>query len=66
MFSLCEAMKWNHLPVAGGLYDQDPQLVDGFMIIFSARAEYEAEQERKREREMGKNKNMRRGASRTR
>lgn len=66
MFSLCEAMKWNHLPVSGGLYDQDPDLLDGFMIIFSARAEHEAEEERKREREANRNSGGRRVAGRRR
>jgi hypothetical protein len=48
MFSMCENMKWSHLPVAGGLYDQDPDLLEGFQIIFHERAEWEAEQEAKR------------------
>lgn len=51
MFALCEAMKWNHLPLAGGLYEQDPELLDGFMYIFGERAAYEEEQERKRKAE---------------
>ena len=55
MFVLCEGMKWSHLPVAGGLYDQDPDLIDGFKLIFGLRAEHEAEEARKREREMNKN-----------
>lgn len=42
MFSLCEAMKWSHLPLAGGIYAQDPQLLEWFRIIFSERSEYEA------------------------
>lgn len=57
MFMLCEAMKWNHLPLAGGLYDQDPELLDGFGIIFHERAEHDRkeheEEERKRNRGMG-------------
>lgn len=54
MFSLCEGMKWSHLPNAGGLYDQDPELLDGFRYIFSVRAEHEAEEQRQREREANK------------
>jgi hypothetical protein len=25
--------KWNHLPVAGGIYDQHPKVLDDFLII---------------------------------
>lgn len=61
-------MKWAHLPVAGGLYDQDPALLDGFQIIFHERAEAEAEAEAKRKSEEAKTsrKNTPRGASRPR
>ncbi len=48
MFGLCEAMKWNHLPNAGGLYDQHPDMLDDFHYIFQTRAEHE-ENERKKE-----------------
>lgn len=52
LFALCEAMKWNHLPVAGGLYDQHPSLLGAFMVIFEEKAEHEAAEHRAREREM--------------
>jgi len=26
-------MKWAHLPVAGGIYDQQPALLDDFVMI---------------------------------
>jgi hypothetical protein len=45
-------MKWNHLPVAGGIYDQHPDLVDMFQIIFAARndqARKEQEQQRSKQ-----------------
>lgn len=51
MFQLCEAMKWSHLPVAGGIYDQDPALIDGFLIIWHERAEWDKEEEKRREAE---------------
>lgn len=38
MFLMCDAMNWNHLPVAGGLYDQHPQLLADFSYIFNERA----------------------------
>lgn len=63
---MCEAMKWSHLPVAGGIYDQDPDLLDGFLIIFSARSEHEAEENKKREREQNKVNKKPRGGSRPR
>jgi len=51
-------MKWAHLPNAGGLYDQHPELLEQFYWIFQRRAEKE---EIKRKEEERKN---RRGASR--
>ena len=50
---MCEAMKWNHLPVEGGLYDQHPDLLDGFMVIFAERSQHEAE-EAEREKQNSK------------
>lgn len=44
-------MKWSHLPEAGGLYDQHPDLLEGFMYIFSERNKYEAEQREKEKRD---------------
>jgi hypothetical protein len=42
LFSLAENMKFAHLPVAGGLYDQHPQLLAEWEIIFEERGRYEA------------------------
>lgn len=51
LFHLCANMKWAHLPNAGGLYDQSPQLLDEFSVIFTLinekRAKDDAEQQRK-------------------
>ena len=52
MFVLCESMKWATLPVAGGIYDQSPVLLDGFMKIFSKRAEHEEQERKKSDAEM--------------
>jgi hypothetical protein len=57
MFALCEQMKWAHLPNAGGLYEQDPDLLDGFEIIFQERSDYERAE---REREDRKNRHNQR------
>ena len=65
MFALCEGMKWSHLPVAGGLYDQHPDLLDAFRYIFAKRNEYEAKEAEKRERE-AKSRNPRVAGSRRR
>lgn len=59
LFSICQAMKWAHLPVAGGIYDQHPDMMDQFMYIFRKKAEWE-EQERKRDkRKMEQKQNAR-------
>ncbi|HEY6019720.1 MAG TPA: hypothetical protein VIY48_07410 [Candidatus Paceibacterota bacterium] len=50
-------MKWAHLPNAGGLYEQDPDLLDGFEIIFQERSDYERAE---REREDRKNRHNQR------
>jgi len=47
---MCESMRWNHLPVAGGLYDQHPELLSQWQIIWEEKARYEekkAEKERR-------------------
>lgn len=63
MFWLCESMKWNHLPVAGGIYDQHPGLLEKWEFMFSERAKYEREQE---EKEKAKRQNEQRRAMNTR
>lgn len=53
LFSLCEAMRWNHLPSAGGLYDQHPRLLEDWLMIFNTKAEHEKAEAEKRNRELG-------------
>ena len=57
-------MKWSHLPVDGGLYDQDPDLLDKFEYMFQKIAEEEKRKadEGKRKAEAEQRKNSR-GAS---
>lgn len=38
-------MGWSALPNAGGLYDQHPQLLEEFTVIFARRAVYEKNQQ---------------------
>lgn len=53
---MCEAMRWNHLPVAGGIGNQDPDLIAAFKVIFSVKSKYDAEQRRKQEAEAKRTK----------
>lgn len=54
LFVICEAMKWSHLPSAGGLYDQRAGLIDRFHYIFQERNKYEEQEEKKKKaKEMG-------------
>jgi hypothetical protein len=49
---MCEAMDWNHLPMAGGLYDQNPELLERWRYLFTERSRYE-EIKRKEEQRKG-------------
>lgn len=46
-------MKWGHLPEDGGLYQQNPRILDRFYYIFAAKAQEEAKQAAKRNKESG-------------
>lgn len=48
--------KWAVLPVAGGIYDQDPELLDKFLIIHSEINKAKEAEQKRREAEM-KSKN---------
>lgn len=48
-------MKWAHLPESGGLYNQDPDLLDAFSLIFALRAKHDAEEREKEKRQNKKN-----------
>lgn len=61
MFAFCEAMNWSNLPVAGGLYDQRPELLDDWFYIFNERAKFEA---RKRAQEEADRKRQSRKSGR--
>lgn len=43
-------MDWSVLPVAGGLYDQHPRLIDEWTVIFGIKARVEKEEQAKQER----------------
>lgn len=58
-------MKWAHLPEPGGLYAQNPELLEHFQSIFSELAKEDARREEKRKREQENQKNtMGRGRAR--
>jgi hypothetical protein len=49
---MCQAMRWAVLPVAGGLYDQHPKLLDEWSVIFEAKSDHERQEAEKQKREM--------------
>jgi hypothetical protein len=55
MFSLCENMKWSHLPLPGGIYAQHPKLIEQFRVIFSVRAEHEEKKRKADEQKQRRN-----------
>lgn len=65
MFAICARMKWNHLPVPGGIYEQDPELIRRWRIIWDAQDEVARAEQAKQKREAAQNKS-RHGASRSR
>ena len=52
-------MKFNHLPVAGGIYDQDPELLRRWRIIWQKQAEHEKSEAQKRKAEANRKKGRR-------
>lgn len=44
--------KWAALPVAGGLYDQDPELLDRFLVIHSEINKAKEEEQKRHKAEM--------------
>ena len=51
MFGICAALQWTHLPSAGGIYDQNPELLEKFRVIWSKQAEHEKAEQAKRKSE---------------
>jgi len=62
MFILCQKMEWNHLPVTGGVYEQDPELLRRWGIIFH---ELDKKEEAERKKQDAQRKRVS-GASRSR
>jgi hypothetical protein len=53
-------MRWAHLPVTGGIYEQNPDFVDGIKYMFSKRGEIEERKQQQRDREQRNPKSRRR------
>ena len=51
LFALCQALEWAVLPVAGGLYDQHPELIKQWSWILEIKGEHEKREQDKREAE---------------
>lgn len=51
LFLWCAGTKWAHLPVAGGIYDQHPTLIDEWAILFDIQAKHEAAEQASQRRE---------------
>jgi hypothetical protein len=52
LYLWCAGTKWAHLPVAGGIYDQHPLLIDEWGLLFEIQAKWDKEQHNKRNREV--------------
>lgn len=60
---MASATNFNHLPVAGGWYDQHPELVRQWLIIFEFKDREEKRQGALRKRQQAKKKVPGRGVS---
>lgn len=60
LFSMCQAMKWSHLPIDGGLYAQHPRLLDEWEIIFSAIAKQDQREKEKSKAEAANSRRSKR------
>lgn len=54
---MCQGMRWAHLPEPGGLYDQNPELLEHFSIIFHAQAKEQQRQDAERQAKIDAEKN---------
>lgn len=56
---MCQAFEFKHLPMPGGIYDQNPEILERFLYIMQ-------EQEKQRQREEKKRKHSETGPRRGR
>lgn len=50
LYGMSKVMKFSHLPVAGGLYDQHPKLIEQWEQIMQAEAEADEKKRKEDER----------------
>lgn len=59
LFAMCDAMGFSVLPVAGGLYDQHPDLLEQWAVIFSRKNAHERQEAKEREAKMARSSRKR-------
>jgi len=47
-------MKWTHLPIGGGLYDQHPKMLDDFLVIAQIEGKVERARQKKKEQQQAR------------
>jgi hypothetical protein len=60
LYTICKALKFGALPLAGGIYDQHPDLIEQWSIIMEAEAAREKRDHDRRESESRRNRGRRR------
>lgn len=60
LYVFCKGIKFTHLPVDGGLYDQHPDLIEQWEVIMEAEAARKKRDSEKQEAEMRRNTRRRR------
>jgi hypothetical protein len=51
LYLIAKQMRWAHLPLAGGLYDQHPELLDQWSVLFRLENEKALADHRKQQAE---------------
>ena len=59
LYVFCKSIRFTHLPVPGGLYDQNPQLMDEWDLIMAIENQVKAKRQKKQELEANRNKRRR-------
>ena len=49
---LCQMMKWNHLPVEGGIYAQHPKFLDDMQLVNQIDVTNQKREQEKQRRQM--------------
>ena len=46
---MCAGMQWNHLPMDGGIYDQNPEMLERFYYIMGQQAKWDKQEADRRD-----------------